>query len=128
MQRSVLDSTRRPDTADLTAMAETLEQVHTETGVAFIDLVESSPVLLVFLRYAGCTFCREALSDIAVARDEIEAGGARIVLVHMGDRAQIKKVIARYGLADVERICDPDRRLYRMFGLKRGSWFQLFGP
>ena len=113
---------------DIPAVAGTLELAQTDSGKMLVDLVEATPVLLVFLRHAGCTFCREALGDLAAIRQEIESSGTRIVLVHMGDRAEIRKVIARYGLSDLERICDPERRLYDAFGLIKGTWRQLYGP
>ena len=52
----------------------------------------------------------------------------RIVLVHMGDSEAIEKLIEKYGLGGVDRICDPERKLYQAFGLKRGRLRQLFGP
>ena len=109
-------------------VADTLESTKTELGVDFLSLVEKSAVLLVFLRHAGCTFCRESLSDIARNRAEIERSGTRIVLVHMGDRKEMRQLIERYGLSTVDRICDLDRRLYASFGLKHGNLWQLFGP
>lgn len=109
-------------------VADILESTRTEKGDDFITLVENSPVLLVFLRHAGCTFCRESLSDIARHRAEIERTGTRIVLVHMGDRKEMRQLIERYGLSTVDRICDLDRRLYAAFGLKNGHLWQIFGP
>jgi hypothetical protein len=46
----------------------------------------------------------------------------------MGDTEAIEKLLAKHGLADVERICDGERKMYRAFGLKRGTLRQLFGP
>jgi len=37
------------------------------------------------------------------------------------------KLLAKRGLADLPRICDRNRDLYRAFGLKRGVIFRLFG-
>ncbi|BDC50283.1 hypothetical protein F183_A25990 [Bryobacterales bacterium F-183] len=113
---------------DVNTVARTLEEALTENGIPLVELVEESPVLLVFLRHAGCTFCREALSDISISRDRIEGDGVKIVLVHLGDRAEMKKVVARYGLSDLERICDPEHKLYGAFGLKRGTWARVYGP
>jgi peroxiredoxin len=113
---------------DVTGVADVLERTSTESGERLVDLVQASPVLLVFLRHAGCTFCREAVADIANLRDEIESNGTRIVLVHMGDRAGIEQLVLRHGFSDVDRICDASQELYRAFGLKKGSWRQLFGP
>ena len=107
---------------------QTIEAAVTQSRESLVSLSEASPVLLVFLRHAGCTFCREALGDIARARGDIEGTGARIVLVHMGDSEAIVKLLRKYGLCGVDRICDREQRLYRAFGLKRGKLRQLFGP
>lgn len=112
----------------LQSIVEALESAVTRTGVKLVDLCEASPVLLVFLRHAGCTFCREALADLAMERKVIEATGTRIVLIHMGDSTGIEALLIKHGLEDTERICDPEQHLYRAFGLKRGKLRQLFGP
>jgi hypothetical protein len=105
-----------------------IDSAVTLSGRRLVELSDGSPVLLVFLRHAGCTFCREALSDIARDRQAIEQTGTRIVLVHMGDSMAVKKQMKRYGLRDVDRISDPDQTLYRAFGLNRGRLKQLLGP
>jgi peroxiredoxin len=97
-------------------------------GSTIDQLSKSSPLLLIFLRHSGCTFCRESLADIACQRKSIESSGARIVLVHMSNEEQASRLFRRYGLDDVLRISDPDRCLYRAFGLNRGSFISLFGP
>ncbi|MFN7921131.1 MAG: SelL-related redox protein [Bryobacteraceae bacterium] len=112
---------------DPAELATVLDRTLTERGERFIGIVETTPVLLVFLRHAGCTFCREAVSDIAKVRKEIELSGTRIVLVHMGDRSGIEQLLARHGMSDVDRICDPARELYGAFGLKKGSLRALLG-
>ena len=97
-------------------------------GASIAQLSKSSPVLLVFLRHTGCTFCREALSDIARQRRSIEASGTRVVLVHMSGEEHASQYFQSYGLQDVLRISDPNQALYRAFGLSRGSLRSLFGP
>ncbi len=98
----------------------------TQDGVTLDELSRLSPVLLVFLRHAGCTFCREALADLSQKRKQIEAAGARLVLVHMGTEEHGAKFFEKYGLQGVQRISDPERTLYRAFGLPRGSLSDLF--
>lgn len=85
-------------------------------------------MLLVFLRHAGCSFCRESLADIASVRVPIERSGTRIVLVHMGDIGALEGLLEELRIAELDRISDPDRKLYQAFGLKRGSLLQLMGP
>lgn len=114
-------------TPGATAIAQVVERARTQSGESIVELCNKSPVLLVFLRHAGCTFCREALADISQSRADLERGGARIVLVYMGDSEALQKLLAKYGLADLGRVCDPGQQLYQAFGLKRGRFAQLFG-
>lgn len=103
-------------------------RTRTNNGVTLDQLSRQTPVLLVFLRHAGCTFCREALADIGEQRRSIEATGTRVVLVHMGSDEQARKYLPKYGLLDTPRINDMPRHLYRAFGLCRGTMRMLFGP
>ncbi|MFN0102537.1 MAG: SelL-related redox protein [Bryobacteraceae bacterium] len=98
-----------------------------QRGRTIDALSKNQPVLLVFLRHFGCTFCREALADIRVQRSRIEAAGVRIALAHMSRDAEAAAFFARYGLENVARFSDPGRGLYRRFELRRGDWRQLFG-
>jgi peroxiredoxin len=100
----------------------------TQGGATIEQLSRTSPVLLVFLRQAGCIFCREALADIAEQRRGIEATGSRVVLVHMSEEPDAATLFRRYGLGDVPRISDTHQCLYRAFGLGRGGFAKLFGP
>lgn len=100
----------------------------TNYGVTLDELSRLGPVLLVFLRHTGCTFCREALADLAAMRRRIEQEGARLVLVHMSADEAAARFFARYGLQDVQRISDPERTLHRAFGLPRGRLGDVLGP
>ena len=104
-----------------------LEKATDAFGVSLAELSRRSPVLVVFLRHFGCTYCREAAADVAANRTAIEAGGTRIVFVHMGPATAADTFFAQYGLASVARIEDPDAELYRAFDLRRVGFGTLFG-
>jgi len=85
--------------------------------------------MLVFLRHSGCPFCKQALSDVAEVRDEIEANGVQIVFIHMmKDRNRARSFFARYGLEDLEAISDPDQELYELLGVDQGKLSEFLGP
>jgi peroxiredoxin len=105
-----------------------LQEMRTNTGERLDDLADAKPQLVVFLRHAGCTFCRECLADIAEQRAEIESNGCGIVLVHLGENQRDTAFFEKYGLADVPRIADKKCRLYRQFGLDLGGFSELLGP
>ena len=108
--------------------SELLGHTLTSTGETLATLSEKSPVLLVLLRHEGCTFCRNAMSDIARLRRQIEGAGTRIVLGHMGTAEDFAAFAERYGLADIAAVADPQCTLYKGLGLRRGSLLQLIGP
>ena len=104
-----------------------LEEMMTNTGESLQRISDDRLVLLVFLRHFGCTFCREALTDISKKRSEIEAAGTQIVFVHMTDYETADKYFERYHLEGVVHISDPECRFYQAFGLSKGTFSQLFG-
>ena len=104
------------------------EMITLNSGVSLAQLAEQSPVLLVFLRHFGCSFCREAISDIAKRRKTLEAEGVRIVFVHMAPERELAETFFRkYKLHPIDHISDPEKQFYRAFGLGRGTPAQLFG-
>lgn len=105
-----------------------LEMYATNKGRPILDASYESPVLLVFLRHFGCTFCREALATIGSQLKAIESKGTSVLLVHMVSEEEADQQLVQYGLGDVEHISDPESLLYKAFRLRRGSFWQLFGP
>src|SRR5580658_7118599 len=100
-----------------------LDSIRTESGASLLELAEASPVLLVFLRHFGCSFCRQAISDVAELRPELASRGVRPVFVHLGPPDLAKVYFEYYGIGDVERVCDPEAVVYRLpvFALGRKS-------
>ncbi len=110
------------------SIAQSLQQFSDQHGVTLAQRSDQQPIMLVFLRHLGCTFCMETLQDLRAQRSRIEAQEVQPVLVHMSDDASARKRFAHYGLDDLPRVSDPGQKLYRAFGLTRGSLMQLMGP
>jgi hypothetical protein len=102
-------------------MAHTLASIHTESGANLLELAEASPVLLIFLRHFGCSFCRQAISDVADLRGELDKRRVRPVFVHLGTPERAKPFFDYYGIGDVERVSDPEAAVYQnpVFAISR---------
>jgi len=102
-------------------IAPTLASIRTESGATLLALAEASPVLLIFLRHFGCSFCRMTICQIGELRDELSARGVRPVFVHLGTPETAKAHFDFYNLSDVERVHDPQAATYRLpaFNLAR---------
>ena len=122
MATEMLKSTERLNLAD------SLREFHTETGRSLLDLVDESPVLLIFLRHFSCAFCAQALDRVAQLRNEIEANGVRPVFVHLGTPERAKPYFDYYNLSDIERISNPEATLYQLplFALSRTNPYLHF--
>lgn len=119
------DTTGDNDPIDLST---SLTQFKSQRGATLAELSSQRPLLTLFFRHSGCTFCREAMAQLAEQRNEIESQGVEIALVHMNPHMHATQTFTRYGLADLHRFGDPQCQLYRAFELRRGGFRNLFGP
>jgi hypothetical protein len=109
-------------------LADAFRQYYAESGRSLLDLVDESPVLLVFLRHFSCAFCAQTLDRVSQVKDQIAAKGARPVFVHLGSPERAKPYFDYYHLSDVERISNPDATLYQLplFALGRTNPYLHF--
>ena len=101
--------------------ASTLADIHTESGETLLALAQASPVLIVFLRHFGCSFCRKAISDVAELVPTLRERNVRPIFVHLGTPGIAQAHFDYYGIGDVARIHDPAAAIYQLplFGLGR---------
>ena len=104
-----------------------LNQMITNRGRSVLSVSSDGPVMLVFLRHFGCTFCKEAVSDLSCKHDAYKAAGIKLILVHMSPSEDGEAFFKNYGFTDVEHVSDPACRFYAGFGLVKGNFSQLFG-
>lgn len=104
-----------------------MEEMITNTGQSILSISRNHPVMLVFLRHFGCTFCRAALAEISADLDRLQSNGTKVVFAHMSDESTARNYFNRYKLVDPYQIADPECRFYQAFGLVKGNFNQLFG-
>jgi hypothetical protein len=109
-------------------LPDVLREYHAETGRSLLDLLDESPVLLIFLRHFGCAFCRQAIDQVSQIKEQIAARGVRPVFVHLGTPDRAKPYFDYYNLTEVERVSNPDASLYQhpIFHLSRTNPYLLF--
>lgn len=104
------------------------QALHLPADSPLRSLDPHSPALVVFLRSFGCTFCREAMADVAAAKSRLQAEGAQIAFVHGASPAEAAPWFAKYGLGDATVVSDPALAHYRAFGLERMKLPALVDP
>ncbi len=105
-----------------------ITEIVSKNGWDLKSLSSEAPSLVIFLRHLNCIYCRESLAELKRLRTQIEAEGVKIAVVHMGTESQAEDLLSLFGLSNVERFSDPERRLYRAFGLECTSLGQLLAP
>jgi hypothetical protein len=116
--------------SDPAALIALFGETRTESGRTLLELVDERPVLLVFLRHFGCTFCRQAIDDVSQVRGKLAERGVQVAFVHLGSPERAKPYFDYYKLADVERVSNPDGSLYRdpVFALARVNLLHMIRP
>ncbi len=102
-------------------------EIYTNRGEELAALSHTQPIMLVFLRHFGCTFCRETMSRLAENRLDVEAKGVRIVLVHMVATDIADEILTLYDLDGISHISDNRKSLYRRYGLEKTGLLALMG-
>ena len=99
----------------------------TNKGNSVLARSSAKPVMLIFLRHFGCTFCRQALSDLSARKSEFEEKGMDMIFVHMASNEIADEYFEKYKIPDPTYISDPECSFYQGFGLTKGTFNQLFG-
>lgn len=79
---------------------------------------------LAFLRHFGCSCLAERWEGLQADLGRLEAAGARLVAVALGEPERTAAVAARRGYP-FAILCDPDRRAYEAYGLLEGQPAQV---
>ena len=111
MVKEAIERIVQPEMVEIT-------EANRKTFAAFSEDSKQNPVLVVFLRHSGCTFCREMMADLKQSSEELKKSQVSLVLVHMGLSGQIVP-------GEWKSILDKERALYRLAGLGRGTWGQV---
>ena len=85
-------------------------------------------LLLIFVRHAGCTFCRETLTELKGKLPGLQSQKITPVVVHLGTPEDGQRMLDRAGLQTTLHVSNPNADLYRAYELKRGQLSQLLGP
>ncbi|MCO5248687.1 MAG: redoxin domain-containing protein, partial [Chitinophagales bacterium] len=94
---------------------------------SLFKMSQTQPVMLVFLRHFGCTFCRSMIQKLKENRSFIESKGIKIVLIHQINAIDAQAFLKRYEMDDLDLIGDPELILYKGFNLEKGKFFKIFG-
>jgi peroxiredoxin len=92
---------------------------------SFADQLSEAPTLLVFLRFFGCIFCRETVSDLRKLSEERE-GFPNVLFVSEAGATEARAFVRRYW-PNARVIADPKADLYAAFGVGK-SILKAFSP
>ncbi len=104
-----------------------LAQMRTNKDRTVEEASFAGPILLVFLRHFGCTFCREALHDLSMKKESYENEGVKLLFVHMADNEDADSFFTKYRISNPEYVSDKRCQYYAAMGLGKGNFSQLFG-
>ena len=104
----------------LTAAEERTTRMYDEA----LQEIGSGRALIVFLRHSGCCFTDQWLLRLKELRGVLREKAVNLVIVHMGTRETAKLRLVEADML----ISDPDQVLYRSYGLRLVSFFNLLNP
>lgn len=107
-----------------------IKNIDTEISYTHRSIYELSmeqPVMLVFLRHLGCIYCRESLIELSKRYSDWKSKNIKLILIHPSEQDEAEKYFEQFGFSEkVSSIADPTLKLYKKFGLKKGTPSQVF--
>jgi peroxiredoxin len=94
-------------------------------AIKLSSLWKKQVIVLAFARHFGCPQCKEMVTTLAHAAKDMEANGLLPVIVTQGTLKEAKAFCRKYARG-VLCLCDPERRVYRAYGLARANVWQTF--
>jgi peroxiredoxin len=91
------------------------------------DFWTRQPVVLVFLRHFGCTFCREQVALLRRDYGRFQALGVEVICIAQGDVKTGKAFSIFFDLPFPLLMAGNDISVFHAYGLERGTLRQLFG-
>lgn len=82
---------------------------------------------LVFIRHAGCIFCREQVQELRDNAEALERAGLSVVVLTPDRPSRARKFVEDYKVP-FPTLTDPERNAYRAYGLMDGTLGQLINP
>ena len=117
--KSKMDGTLAPDFDATTTSGDTVKAS---------DYWKSSPVVLVFLRHLGCTFCRTQVIELSRTYAKFRDLGGEVVCVAMGSYQAGKAFQIMFDVPfPILMLGEDNTRPYQQYNLGKGSLGQLFG-
>lgn len=95
--------------------------------VVLASLWREQPLLLFFLRHFGCAVCRAELLRVRDHDADFRSRGATIAAISAATPEATERFSQRYRLP-FPILANPDRSVYRAFGLAEGSLLEVGGP
>ena len=124
--KAILDTVEDPQVG---GQAPDVELFDTEGGrVSLSKFWRERPLVLIFLRHLGCTFCQQQLAWLRRDYAKIKALGADVVCVSQGDPKVGKAYSILYALPFPLLVCGEDLSVFDTYGLKEGTSLQLLHP
>lgn len=90
------------------------------------DQLGVDPQVLVFLRFFGCTFCRETVADLRKSAEE-RVDYPSVLFFFQGTPREGRAFLRHYW-PEARAIADAELAFYDAFGVNRGSFLQMLGP
>lgn len=95
--------------------------------VRLADGWRAGPTALLFIRHFGCPYCQIALRELAREQAAIEALGARVVAVAIGEPEHALR-FGRKAAPNVDLVVSPDTSAHRAFGMRRALPWEFAHP
>lgn len=84
--------------------------------------------VLFFLRYMGCPLCQLKIGEILRDHEKFKQAGVKVYVALQSSPETVREGYSADFQIPFTIICDPDEKVFRLYGVAKGNLFQYLAP
>ena len=93
-----------------------------------VEIEEGKKYIISFHRYMGCVWCQMDIIKLLKEKDKIKEKGVEVIIFIQSPEEVVKEYLKDFPDFPFRLVPDPEKKVYKIFGVESGSFLDLVSP
>jgi peroxiredoxin len=93
-----------------------------------VEIEEGKKYIISFHRYMGCVWCQMDIIKLLKEKDKLKEKGVEVIIFIQSPEEVVKEYLKDFPDFPFRLVPDPEKKVYKIFGVESGSFLDLVSP
>jgi peroxiredoxin len=93
-----------------------------------VEIEEGKKYIISFHRYMGCVWCQMDIIKLLKEKDKLKEKGVEVIIFIQSPEEVVKEYLKDFPDFPFRLVPDPEKKVYKIFGVESGSFFDIISP